>query len=99
MEPDPSKVQAVLDFPVPTTKKNTNTCIPGPDRVLSPIHSHYASLAVVPTDLTKKAAPASVQWTEACNKAFKGLKSILCSAPVLRSPDFDREFVLQMVPY
>ena len=35
-------------------------------------------------------------WNERCEAAFKILKDLLCSAPVLQSPDFERDFVLQM---
>ena len=30
-----------------------------------------------------------------CDVAFQELKSILCSSPVLASPDFSRSFILQ----
>lgn len=36
-----------------------------------------------------------VKWTEQCDKAFKKLKEILCTEPVLKSPDFRRPFILQ----
>ena len=47
------------------------------------------------TDLTKKSAPSLVNWTKECQEAFQKLKDILCSAPVLKSPDFDRQFTIQ----
>ena len=34
-------------------------------------------------------------WTPACSKEFEELKKHLCSDPVLRSPDFNRPFILQ----
>ncbi|KAL5469182.1 hypothetical protein EMCRGX_G030400 [Ephydatia muelleri] len=94
VEPDPSKVLAVLDFTVPTTKTQVRAFL-GLTGYYRRFVPNYASLSVVLRDLTKKAAPSSVQWTEACNKALKDLNSILCSAPVLQSPDVDKEFVLQ----
>ena len=36
-----------------------------------------------------------MKWTEQCDKAFKKLKEILCTEPVLKSPDFRRPFILQ----
>lgn len=30
-----------------------------------------------------------------CEEAFRKLKELLCSTPVLQTPDFDRGFVLQ----
>lgn len=37
-----------------------------------------------------------VDWTEDCEKAFSTLKTILCSSPVLRSPDFTERFLVQV---
>ena len=34
-------------------------------------------------------------WTEKCEGSFQKLKSLLCVEPVLRSPDFTKEFLLQ----
>ncbi len=67
----------------------------GPDWVLWKFIPQYASIAAPLTDLTKKFAPTSVVWTAECDIAFKKLKSLLCSSPVLYSPDFGEEFMLQ----
>uniref|UniRef100_A0A1X7SIY1 Reverse transcriptase RNase H-like domain-containing protein n=1 Tax=Amphimedon queenslandica TaxID=400682 RepID=A0A1X7SIY1_AMPQE len=56
---------------------------------------NFASIAVALTDCTKKAAPTTVQWDTHCNTAFITLKELLCRAPVLNSPDFNRPFILQ----
>ena len=47
------------------------------------------------TDLTRKLGPTKVVWTEACATAFHKLQELLCSSPVLRSPDFTIPFILQ----
>ena len=47
------------------------------------------------TDLTRKSKPNRVAWTTECDRAFQELKLILCSSPVLASPDFTRPFTLQ----
>ena len=36
-----------------------------------------------------------VQWNDQCNQAFEDLKNLLCSSPVLQSPDFEKPFILQ----
>ena len=36
-----------------------------------------------------------VIWTEQCQEAFLRLKDLLCCFPVLRSPNFEKEFILQ----
>eukprot|EP00731_Ephydatia_muelleri_P000987 Em0001g987a len=53
----------------------------------------YASIAA--PDLTKKVAPNQVVWNQNCEASFQKLKELLCRAPVLRSPDFQKDFVLQ----
>ncbi len=55
----------------------------------------FATVAVPLTDLTKKSAADKVVWTPECERAFQTLKELLCREPVLRSPDFERPFVLQ----
>jgi hypothetical protein len=32
------------------------------------------------------------EWEEACDEAFEALKSILVKVPVLKLPDFDKDF-------
>ena len=34
-------------------------------------------------------------WNDSCDVAFQSLKQRLCSPPVLRGPDFTKEFILQ----
>ncbi|CAM4650283.1 unnamed protein product [Lepidochelys kempii] len=36
-----------------------------------------------------------VKWTDAAEKAFMDLQTVLCSNPVLIAPDFNKEFILQ----
>ena len=55
----------------------------------------HATVAAPLTDLTRKSAPNIVQWSEACNNAFKELKDRLCRSTILSSPDFLRPFILQ----
>ena len=47
------------------------------------------------SDLSRKSAPTQVVWSAECDRAFRQLKEKLCASPVLRSPDFEKEFVLQ----
>ena len=56
---------------------------------------NYATLASPLTDLNRKSAPKQVEWTVECDRAFCQLKSQLCCYPVLHSPNFNKEFVIQ----
>ena len=92
--PEQTKLQAVKEFPIPKTKRDVRAFLglAGYYRRFIP---DFASIAVPLNDLTQKTSPNSVVWTSSCNNVFNKLKELLCTSPVLSSPDFDQEFVLQ----
>ena len=45
--------------------------------------------------MTRKSEPENVIWTPQCTKAFRKLKELLLSAPVMMNPDFSCLFILQ----
>ena len=94
VEPEPSKVKAVVEFPLPNTKTEMRAFL-GLTGYYRRFIPNYASLAAGLTDMTKKTAPTQVEWTTSTHKAFKELQHALCSSPLLRSPDFSRPFILQ----
>lgn len=55
----------------------------------------YSTLAAPLTDLTKGKRGQPWVWTLECEGAFKAVKEALCSAPILRAPDFRRPFTVQ----
>ena len=94
VRPEEAKVQAVRDFPPPTTKRRVRAFL-GLTGYYRKFIPDYAEIAAPLTDLTKKTAPNRVNWSEECNRSFASLKDRLCTEPILRSPDFDRQFILQ----
>ena len=94
VRPGVDKVQAVQSFAVPKTKRQVREFLGLTDYYRKFI-PEYASVAVALTDLTKKTAPNQISWNPECDRAFQQLKLLLCSSPVLRSPDFSRPFILQ----
>ena len=55
----------------------------------------FASIAAPLHKLTAKNQPNQVQWTAETEAAFQQLKTTLCTGPVLATPDFTKQFVLQ----
>lgn len=55
---------------------------------------NFSSVASPLTALTS--SKVKFLWNNECNVSFEQLKSLLCSNPVLQSPDFSRPFVLQV---
>ncbi len=88
-----SKVQAILDFPVPTSKKELR-------RFLG-MTGYYRCFckknSVVASPLTKLLSKAvSFKWSPECQPAYEALKTLLCSAPVLAAPCFEKPFLLEV---
>ena len=94
VSPEEAKVQAVRDFDTPKTKTQVRSFlgIAGYYRRFIP---HYAALALPLTDLARKSQHNKVVWTPECAQAFEQLKTALCTTPVLKSPEFDKPFILQ----
>ena len=92
ISPNSARIQAVQDFPVPTSVKEVRQFVGLASyyrwfirefaRITEPLHS-----------LTRKGAVFT--WTDQCKEACTVLKSKLISAPVLRYPDFGRSFCLE----
>lgn len=94
VKPDQEKISAVTSYPEPKTKKQVRGFL-GLTGYYRKFIQNYAEKAAPLTDLTKKKLPDKVTWTKECERAFKTLKTALCQTPILRSPDFDKNFILQ----
>ena len=92
--PEDAKVTAVKEFPKPKTKRQVRAFL-GLTGYYRRFIKDFASTATPLTDLTRKSAPSQLKWTEECEQAFHKLRDALCKEPVLRGPDFNRQFVLQ----
>jgi RNase H-like domain found in reverse transcriptase len=53
---------------------------------------HYGLISKLLTELLKKNA---FKWSEQASQAFEELKKVMCCAPVLALPNFQKEFVLE----
>ena len=94
VHPEESKIEGVWSFPTPTTKKELCAFL-GLTGYYRKFIKDYLTIALPLTDLTRKCKPNVLQWTKECVNAFDKLKHHLRSSPILKSPDFDRDFVLQ----
>ena len=91
VQPRAQKVQALLDFPAPTTRKQLQQFLGlvGYYRKFVP---HFAQISACLSDLLKKGA--KFVWTPEAESAFLDLKSRLATQPILRPPDFTKPFSL-----
>ena len=94
VRPEEVRVQAVMNFTWPRTKKQVRSFL-GITGYYRKFIQNYASVASPLTDLTRKTQPSKVTWTPECATVFEQLKQALCSSPVLKSPEFDWPFLLE----
>lgn len=89
---DPSKVQAIVDYPTPTTRKEVKMFL-GTATYYRRFIKDFSTIASPLNALTstRKSAPP-FKWTEETERAFCELKSALVSSPVLACPDFTKPF-------
>lgn len=83
------KVEAVLKFPRPKNRKQVQALlwIAGYYRKYL---SHYAELTLPLTELIKK--NKQFVWSDVCERWFEDLKSRVASQPILRPPDYNKNF-------
>ncbi|KAL2082862.1 hypothetical protein ACEWY4_020635 [Coilia grayii] len=94
MKPQVGKVSAILETPVPTTKRQVRSFlgVVGWYRCFVP---HFSTRAAPLIELTRKSAPNRVVWTDQCAQAFEDLRTCLTKDPILQSPDFSQPFLVQ----
>uniref|UniRef100_A0A1S4BTX9 Uncharacterized mitochondrial protein AtMg00860-like n=1 Tax=Nicotiana tabacum TaxID=4097 RepID=A0A1S4BTX9_TOBAC len=88
---DPTKIQAILQWPVPQNVKEVRSFL-GLAGYYRQFIRQYASIASPIMDLLQK---EPFKWTDQAQESFEILKNALGSAPVLSLPDFSLEFHIE----
>lgn len=89
---DPQKVEAITKIGTPTTVKEVRRII-GMLSWYRRFIPSFSTLISPFTSLLKKGAKFS--WDSKCEDAFRAIKNVLISAPILTCPNFEHEFILQ----
>ena len=85
IKPVDAKVEAVVNFPVPTSKKELMRFL-GMSGYYQKFCRNFISVAAPLTDLLRK--DQAYVWDDNCDKAFTKTKASLLTAPVLVTPDY-----------
>ena len=87
---DPDKLSAVHTMPAPTNPKQVRQFLGFAGFYRRFMPPTYANIIAPLTELTKK--DFKFAWTPACQNAFKRVKLLLTTTPVLAHPDFSKPF-------
>ncbi len=90
---DPAKVQAVIDWPTPDSRKALQRFL-GFANFYRRFIRNFSQLAAPLTALTS--TRMTFRWSNAADSAFSKLKSCFVSAPILVAPDPSRQFVVEV---
>ncbi len=94
VEMDDSKVRAVTDCPQPTTVKELQRFL-GFANFYRRFIRNYSLIASPLTSLLK-GKPSKLKWTEEATQAFTKLKDNFTTAPILKHPDPNLPFVIEV---
>ena len=89
VHPDPEKLVAMKDLPAPHDVPSIRRFM-GMANYYSQFIPDFAKLSAPLHKLTRKGE--AFVWDECCRQSFEKLKLSLCSDPVLRLPDWEKEF-------
>lgn len=92
LQADPEKVESITNYPTPSNRKEVRRFLGTASwyRRFIPNFSALASPLNKLTSQGKKAPPFS--WSLEADDAFRKLKSLLSSAPILSCPDYTKPF-------
>lgn len=88
---DPKKLQGVADYLIPQNVMDVQAFL-GFTGYYRYFVQNYSTIVHPLLNLTKKGS--IFKWEVQCQEAFDKIKSIMCKAPVLLQPDFNKKFYL-----
>ena len=94
IQPQDRKIEKILEMRKPETKKELRSFL-GTVGFHQKYIDKYAEKGKALTDLLKKGEPNQIKWDAESDESFQTLKTPLTQKPILRLPNFEKQFVLQ----
>ena len=88
---DPERIEAISKVPLPVSKKALQSFL-GQTNFVHRFIPNYAEIMKPLYKLLKK--DVKFEWSEESKRAFESIKTAICEAPVLVSPDYDKDFMI-----
>ena len=88
---DPNKINAIMEWPIPKTIKKLRGFL-GLIGYYRRFVNNYGCIVAPHTIVLKK---DSFHWSESANVSFEQLRKAMCTTPVLSTPDFIKEFIVE----
>jgi hypothetical protein len=86
---DPERVEAISKVPLPASKKSLQSFL-GQTNFVHRFIPNYAEIMKPIYKLLKK--DVKFEWNNESKRAFECIKTAICEAPVLISPDYNKDF-------
>lgn len=92
VQPVDAKVCAIVDFPVPTTRRELHRFL----GMAGYYWNFWRNFSTIVHPLTSLLSPANdLIWSDSCQHGFDSIKTMLLSTSVLAAPNFSRPFKLE----
>jgi hypothetical protein len=88
---DPAKVKAIMEWPAPKNVLEVHSFM-GLVGYYRRFVKEFSKIANPITELQKK--NKKFVWTEKCAEAFRRLKELLTTTPILKVPNMDADFLV-----
>lgn len=86
-------MRAIVEIPVPSTRRQLRKFL----GMAGYYRAFWRNFSAIAQPLTSPTSPKiPFRWTRECQHAFESIKALLCHAPVLAAPDFERPFKLEV---
>ena len=98
IETEPKKIEAVKNWTIPKTVTDVRSFLGFPNhyqRFIRGCAKVARPLNALVSEGNANRKKALVDWTDECQEAFKGLKDLCTSTPVLAYADYKKPFQLQ----